>query len=176
MPFHPSPSRAAGLLTRRRFAVLPVALGCVPWSAGRAATLPASLSLLGELASALREGKPLIVMASLAGCPFCKIVRDSYLEPLRRETGQPVVQLDMGSHGLVRDFDGARRSHDEVLRSWAVEVAPTVLFFGPNGREVAPRLAGASIPDFYGAYLDERLRIARGRAGSSEHPSTERSL
>jgi hypothetical protein len=104
-------------------------------------------------------------MASLDGCPFCRVVRNSYLAPLRAETGQPVVQLDMGSRMAVRDFDGALRSHDDILRAWHVGVAPTVLFFGKGGHEVAQRLAGASIPDFYGAYLDERLHTAQLKLG-----------
>jgi hypothetical protein len=150
-------------LTRRRFAVLPFALAGVAWPARRAeaAALPAPVSLAAELDVALRQGKPLVVMASLDGCPFCKVVRDSYLAPLRRETGQPVIQLDIQSARPVLDFKSAHQSHDALLRAWEVNVAPTVLFFGRGGREVAPRLAGASIPDFYGAYLEERLRIAR---------------
>jgi hypothetical protein len=151
------------LLTRRRFSALPLALAGAAWSAARvhASALPAPVSLAAELEAALRQGRPLVVMASLDGCPFCKVVRDSYLAPLRRETGQPVIQLDMRSATPVLDFNATPRSHDDVLRAWAVNVAPTVLFFGRGGLEVAPRIAGASIPDFYGAYLDERLRIAR---------------
>jgi hypothetical protein len=45
-----------------------------------------------------------------------------------------------------------------------VDVAPTVLFFGRTGREVAPRLVGAS-RDFYGAYLEQRLETARRNLG-----------
>lgn len=148
------------MVSRRRVALLPFALGAVGWGAG-AATLPAPESLAAELAAALRARKPLVVMASLEGCPFCRMARDSYLAPLLRETGQPVVQLDLGSRQAVRNFDGLAATHDDILRGWRVGVAPTVLFFGRGGREVAPRLAGASIPDFYGAYLDDRLRMAQ---------------
>jgi hypothetical protein len=154
-------------LTRRRFTLLSLAAGGAAWSVGRvaAATLPAPASLAAELDAALRRGMPLVVMASLEGCPFCRMVRDSYLAPLRGDTGQPVVQLDMGSVRLVRDFEGAQKSHDQLLRSWGVAVAPTVLFFGKGAREAAPRLAGASIPDFYGAYLKDRLCTARRTVG-----------
>jgi hypothetical protein len=155
---------AAALLSRRRFALLPLALAAGVLGASRgagAATLPSAQSLQAELAAALRAGRPLVVLASLEGCPFCKMARDSYLAPLRLETGQPVVQIDMGSRESVRDFAGSSSTHDALLRGLRVGVAPTVLFFGPGGREVAPRLAGASIPDFYGAYLDDRLRTAQ---------------
>ena len=158
------PESVTALLSRRRFALLPFAFGAVAWGASPAvgaATLPAAESLAAELAAAVRAGKPLVVMASLEGCPFCRVARDSYLVPLLRETGQPVVQLDMGSRQAVRNFDGAPATHGDILRSWRVGVAPTVLFFGKGGRELASRLVGASIPDFYGAYLEERLRTAQ---------------
>ena len=148
------------MMSRRSFSLAPLAWSVVAWPAA-GANLPAGQSLLAELAAALRLGKPLVVMASLEGCPFCRTVRDSYLAPLRSDTGQPVVQLDMGSQQAVRDFDGAPSSHHATLRSWRIDIAPTVLFFGRGGREVAQRLAGASIPDFYGAYLEERLLSAR---------------
>jgi len=38
---------------------------------------------------------------------------------------------------------------------------PNGVVFGGKGEEVASRLKGAYILDFYGAYLDEQLRIAR---------------
>lgn len=159
-------------LLRRRIALSPLALspfvlglawGAAP--AANAAVLPAAQSLSAELAQALRAGQPLVVMASLDGCPFCRVVRDNYLAPLLREGAASVVQLDMQSAQPVTGFDGARSTHQEMLRAWSVKVAPTVLFFGKGAREAAPRLEGASIPDFYGAYLDERLRTARRAAG-----------
>lgn len=64
------------------------------------------------------------------------------------------------STGLL-DFDGKASTHEQLVRAWQVKTAPTVLFFGREGRELAPRLVGGSLSDFYGAYLDERLAQAR---------------
>lgn len=154
----------AAALPRRRALLLAPLAGGLAWLGGAghagAATLPAPTSLAADLAAALKAGQPLVVMASLDGCPFCKIVRDTQLAPLQRE-GLPVVQLDMGSSRPVTGFDGRASTHDQLLRAWKVGVAPTVMFFGRNGREVAERLIGGLIPDFYGAYLEERLRTAR---------------
>ena len=126
----------------------------------RAATLPVPGSLASALALALRNGQPLLVLASTDGCAWCKLVRDNYLEPLRRDQGLQAVQLDLGSRAGLVDFAGGAGTHDELLRRWRVQVAPTLLFFGREGREVAPRLVGVA-RDFYGAYLDERLAAAR---------------
>ncbi len=149
----------------RRRQLLPLAfsvtVGTLLGTPAFAAELPTPSSLADELAMALKSGRPLVVMVSLHGCPFCKVVRDSYLAPLRAETGQPIVQLDMGSLQPVKDFANTATTHRDVLRKWAITIAPTLLFFGRDHREVAPRLVGAAIPDFYGAYLDERLKTAR---------------
>lgn len=132
--------------------------------------LPSSKSLPDDLALALRGGSPLVVMVSLDGCPFCKVARDSYLGPLQQEQGLPVVQLDMRSRLVLVDFKSKRLTHDELIRSWGIKVAPTVLFFGPGGVEVAERLVGGYIPDFYGAYLDERIRQSRSVIRAQPRP------
>ena len=124
------------------------------------AVLPPARSLPDELASALRQGRPLVVMVSLEGCPFCRIARQSHLAPMHREGGV-IVQVDMRSAQAVRDFDGHMTTHDALVQRWRVPIAPTLLFFGPGGREVAERMEGAYQPDFYGPYLDDRLEKGR---------------
>ena len=124
------------------------------------AHLPLARSLADELAAALRRGGALVVMVSLDACPYCRVVREQYLAPMSRQ-GLAVVQVDWRSAELVQDFSGARLTHDAQVRKWGITVAPTLLFFGPGGREVAERLVGTSIPDFYGAYLEARLATAR---------------
>jgi thioredoxin-related protein len=129
------------------------------WAAG--AVLPAPQSLSDELSKALEKGNPLVVMVSLEGCPFCRVARDSYLEPLRRQEAMPIFQIDMRSLSIVRDFSGATVTHDQLVQAWRITIAPTVLFFGPHGKELVARMEGGYIPDFYGAYLDQRIEQAR---------------
>ena len=127
----------------------------------RAVTLPVPESLADAIATALRAQQPLVVMVSLEGCPFCKVARESYLHPLMLEKHQPVVQIDMRSSRSVVDAQGTRTTHDSLVRAWGVKIAPTLLFVGEGGRELAPRLVGGSLPDFYGAYLDQRIETAQ---------------
>lgn len=123
--------------------------------------LPLSVSLHDELVAALARRQPLVVLVSLDGCPFCKEARQNYLRPLAEQQGQPVVQVDMRSRQPLRDFRGVSLTHDELVRHWGIRIAPTVLFFGRDGAEVAERMVGGYIPDFYGAYLEQRLAQAR---------------
>lgn len=161
-PSRSSPPNATALGLSRRQVVLAggAVLAASPaWAAP--ATLPTANSLPDELAQALKKGEPLLVMVSLVGCPFCHVARESYLSPLRVQQGLPVVQIDMRNRQNITDFQGLTLTQDELIRRWGVKVAPTVLFFGRGGMEVAERLVGGYIPDFYGAYLEERLQAAR---------------
>lgn len=129
-------------------------------------SLPVATDLRASLAQALARQQPLLVMASLEGCGFCHTVRNAHLLPLL-EQGQVMVQIDLRGTSPLVDFDGRTTHHDALLRRWGVRVAPTLLFFGPRGTEVSDRLEGASLPDFYGAYLEERLRLAAQRSKTS---------
>ena len=152
-------------LTRRQWAQA-MLLSALPAMAAMAAQdaserlLPTSQSLPKDLAAALAGKQPLIVMATLHGCPFCKVVREHYLRPLS-QSGAFVTQIHFLSDDALVAFNGSRSTHGNVVKQLGIEVAPTVLFFGRDGREVAPRLSGSSIPDFYGAYLDDRMETAR---------------
>ena len=148
-------------LTRRQCVLAGAAASLLGAGPALAATLPAPQSLPDALSAALKKGSPLVVMVSLVGCPFCVIARDNYLAPMQGQAGLSIVQLDMRNRQLVQDFSGASQTQDELVRRWGVKVAPTLLFFGRGGVEVAERMVGGYIPDFYGAYLDDRLRTAR---------------
>lgn len=123
---------------------------------GAASSLPAAQSLPDALARAIQNKQPLIVMVSLEGCVFCRQARQSHLSPMHK-AGTVIVQVDMRSSQPVLDFAGKLTTHDQLTRQWKVSITPTLLFFGPNGKEVADRMEGAYLPDFYGPYLEERM-------------------
>lgn len=147
-------------VARRRLLAAAVLGGCAHHALGQSA-LPTATDLQEQLAAALRQGLPLLVMVSLPGCPFCKVARENYLLPMLRERAFAAVQVDMQSATVLADFDGAQTTHAQKIRSWGVQVAPSLLFFGRGGVEVAQRLTGGTQSDFYGAYLDQRLGDAR---------------
>jgi hypothetical protein len=130
-----------------------------PTVAAHERLLPLARSLPGEVQAALQGGNPLTVMISLEGCAYCRVVREHFLVPLVQQ-GLPVVQIDWRSQQTLEDFT-AQTTHDEAVRRWKIRVAPTLLFLGRGGRELAPRLVGVSSVDFYGAYLEARLQESR---------------
>lgn len=135
---------------------LPVAV----FAKDSALPVPSSLAPVARTAAA--RGEPLVLLISLPGCPFCERVRRSYLIPAAQETGAQVWQLNItdGQTPLTA-FDGRSTTARAQAHAWQSTFTPTVLFLGPQGQELAERLVGIASPDFYGAYLDDRLATAR---------------
>ena len=67
----------------------------------------------------------------------------------------------MRSQRSVKNFNGLATTHEALVAAWRIGLAPAVAFFGRQGVEVAQRLVGGYIPDFYGAYLEQHLDLAR---------------
>ncbi|TSE30676.1 thioredoxin fold domain-containing protein [Tepidimonas charontis] len=132
-----------------------------------AATLPVPASLPEYARAATARGEPLVVMVTLAGCAFCEVVRGHYLEPMLQRGEVVAVQLDMRDRRTpVQDWQGRPSTGYELARAWRVRVAPTLLFLDERGRELAERLEGMGVADFYGPYLEQRLAQARAQLRS----------
>lgn len=127
-------------------------------------SLPSPASLQAAARDAGRKGRPLVVMTTLEGCPYCDVVRGHYLLPMLKAGDIDAVQIDVRDNRRhLRGFDGELTSPSEQARAWKARFTPTVLFFDAQGRELAERLVGLAVPDFYGAYLEARLGEARAK-------------
>ena len=134
--------------------------GLIPPKSATALPSPSSLHRAAQAAAA--RGEPLVVMTTLTGCPYCDVVRNHYLLPMRKAGEVQAVQLDMRDRSSsLQGFKGEATTPANQAKAWKARIAPTVLFLGPEGQELAERLEGVAVPDFYGEYLEARLAEAR---------------
>lgn len=132
------------------------------YAQGRITALPLSNALRSSARQAVQQNMPLVVMFTLHGCTWCDFVRNSHLLPLIRERGIHVVEVDISNSSLLmQDFDEVTVTHKTFAQKLGVKRTPTLLFFDAKGTEVAPRLVGVSSQEYYGAYLEQRIEIAR---------------
>lgn len=133
-----------------------------PTPARQHAALPTPASLRGAALAAAARGEPLVVMTTLVGCAYCDLVRRHHLLPLHQAGKVHAVQLDVRDRSRnLQGFQGENTTPAEQAGRWKARFTPTVLFFGSEGQELAERLVGVAVPDFYGEYLDARLEEAR---------------
>ena len=148
---------------RREFSASLTAWALLPAVAlGKDSALPVPESLAAVAESATRLGEPLVLLVTLPGCPFCELVRRSYLLPARQDAGLQAWQLDVNNRrAALLGFDGKPTTAALQTTVWKASFTPTVLFLGAQGQALAERLVGIAVPDFYGAYLEDRLATAR---------------
>ena len=132
------------------------------WAHAKDSALPVPTSLPQAAFAAKAKSEPLVVLISLRGCVYCELVRRSYLLPARLNDGLPAWQLDVTDKTTpLIGFDGKTTTAFNQVKAWKTTFTPTVLFIGSEGQELAERLVGIAVPDFYGAYLEQRLATAR---------------
>ena len=151
-------------LSRRQFSNALAASYVLPtsWAHAKdsALSVPTSLPQAAQVAKA--KGEPLVLLISLPGCVYCELVRRSYLLPARLNDGLQAWQLNVNDNTTpLTGFGGKPTTAARQAKVWKATFTPTVLFIGSQGQELAERLVGIAVPDFYGAYLEQRLATAR---------------
>ena len=151
-------------LGRRQFAKALAISGTLPavWVHAKDTALPVPTSLPQTARRAEAKGEPLVVLITQPGCVYCEMVRRSYLLPARLGNDLQAWQLNVNDNSTpLTGFDGKPTTAARQAKAWKATFTPTVLFIGSQGQELAERLVGIAVPDFYGAYLEQRLTTAR---------------
>jgi thioredoxin-related protein len=128
--------------------------------------LDSFLDLPDDLSTAHKEGKRLVIMWELRGCPYC---RETHLVNFAQprivnyiKANFEVLQLNIIGDRKVKDFDGTELSEKALARKYAIHFTPTFQFFSdtaarlndlaPQKREVA-RAPGYLRPDDFLAFF-----------------------
>jgi len=126
--------------------------------------LPPARDLAADARLAAAERTPIMVFFASRYCPYCGEVEDLYLRPMqqRGEFARRVVLrvVIVESSEPLRDFAGELTRHETFARREAALFTPTIRFYGPDGKEVAPALRGYSSADFYLAELESAIDVA----------------
>lgn len=90
------------------------------------------LELADDLAEAADSGKDLLILIEQAGCPYCREMHNVNLRiPRITEFMKEkflVVQLDMRGSREAVDMDGNSMEERSLVRQWAVNFTPTMMF------------------------------------------------
>jgi thioredoxin-related protein len=127
-----------------------------------AGALEVARDLARDGAAAVRLGQPMTLFFTQPGCVFCARARAQYIKPLSSDASWKartvLREIDTGADLI--DFRGARISGLDLARQYGIRMFPTVLMVDARGGRLADPVIGFTVPDFYGAYLEQRLETA----------------
>lgn len=117
---------------------------------------------LQAVAQRAREQKtPVLVAFMLKTCPYCRIARRDYLEPMQADEkwrdNVIMVEIELDTPRPLRDFKGNATTSRDFAKQLNVRSVPTVIVFDDQGEPAASPLVGLSSGDFYGLYLQQAI-------------------
>jgi len=121
---------------------------------------------LQALGRAAREaGVPILLMFASEVCPYCERLEAEVLGPMTLAGDDPrrvlLRKVMLETVESLHDFQGREVSANELARRKKVAMVPTLYLLDGDGRELVPKMVGYTSPDFYPAYLDQAIDVAR---------------
>jgi len=136
------------------------------------ADLPAARDLAQDAEQAKRGHMPIVVFFTSHSCPYCREVRDLYLEPMVTRgtyTGQVLFRyVDVGSAATVRDFRGVRTDHEAFSSREGAFITPIIRIYDHTGKELVPPVIGYSSEHFYAGELEGAIETSISRARGAD--------
>lgn len=132
-----------------------------------AAGLEQAKDLRALAAEAADRDVVILLAISQEHCGYCVRLKEEILQPME-------VSGDYVDRVLIRellidrwetaiDFDGRDKRSSEISDRYKVWVTPTLLYLGPDGSELAPRMLGINTVEMYGHYVDQAIETALRR-------------
>jgi uncharacterized protein len=132
--------------------------------ASEKANLKQNLQMASDLSQVIgKDPKALgvvVVIFSTTGCPYCEILRRSYLPGIPLEIEGVKVhlrELFFDRETTLVDFQGRSTNFRQYARALKVRRSPTVIVFDRTGQVLGEPLIGIGNADFYDHYLQQLI-------------------
>ena len=114
----------------------------------------------------LRERQiPMLLFFHATYCSYCRTVDEEFLQTMAEDPAHQdrllIRRVEIDSDTPEIEWQDVSYTPVEFARLQGVQLVPQVMFFGPDGQQVVDELKGVTVPDFYPAYLDQRLEAAQ---------------
>mgnify|MGYP006298974327 FL=1 len=107
---------------------------------------------------------PMLLFFHATYCTYCRTVDEEFLQDMAEgeayEGRLLIRRVEIDSDTPEIQWQGTSYTPVEFARLQGVQLVPQVMYFAPDGRQVVDELKGVTVPDFYPAYLDQRLEAA----------------
>jgi thioredoxin-related protein len=127
-------------------------------------TLITTTNLAHEGKLSLRTKRPILILFSREGCPYCIQIKREILKPMLISGNYAdkiiIREIILNSAVTLLNFNGSTVKASELAYKYSIEITPTLLFLGPNGKELAERIVGINTIDLFSYYVDQAIDTA----------------
>lgn len=113
---------------------------------------------------AKQKNLPILLLFGMEDCAYCRLIEEDHLKPmLRNKAYQEKViirRIHTDSFAKIINFDGSKVDADVIARRYGALFSPTVVFLDSQGNQLAPKLVGVTLTDFYGYELDQAIDLS----------------
>lgn len=131
-------------------------------------TPPVAFAPPSELLALLRKARSgQILVAGLYSsdrCPWCVAVKKEQLLPRMRAAMAPtlrIVEFNADSNAVFTLPDRSKKTARQWAAQFGFRVMPTLALLNETASPIGEPLIGYASPDFYAAYLEDRINAAQ---------------
>ena len=154
--------------------ILPCVALWLLWGQAQGAPTATTLTVARDLAAdarVMREKRiPMLVLFAQKDCPWCERARREFLLPMQKDPATAAKvrmrQINIDSDAPLIDFSGHYTTDRAFAKAHQAGLTPTLMFFGPDGRQLAETIVGFQTADFYGATIDRGIDQSLARLRS----------
>ena len=162
-------------MTAVRYLCAVLLLAGLPWGPVLAGKIPVAVDLQQD-ANASRAGRmPILLVYTAEYCHYCDEVKASVFNLISTD---PTYQDRMLLREVRIDtnldlvsFSGTVTSHRAFSKTRGIRIVPTLEFLDGAGTPISAPLVGVSIPDYYGAYVDNGIEQSLRTLRTRQDPS-----
>ncbi len=122
-------------------------------------TKTTDLALEGERSAQTK--RPILLLISRPGCPYCAQIKSDVLEPMivSGDYKNKIImrELTLNTSDNIRNFDRTIINTSDVAIKYNIKVTPTLLFLNSKGRELTKRIVGINTVELFSYYVDQAI-------------------
>jgi len=141
----------------------------------QAGTVPIASDLQEDASTSRAANLPILLIYTAKHCHYCDEVKAGVFNPIAADPAYRermlLREVRIDSNIRLVGFNGDVTSHRSFASDRGITIVPTLEFLDGAGLQVSRPLVGVSIPDYYGAYVDngieQAIRNLRAQRSSS---------